>query len=67
MFVITGFGLTVTVNVVSSPSHPLAEGVMTYQTVPGVLMLLVSVWLMAAPNPDAGYPVIFGVLVTVQE
>jgi hypothetical protein len=49
----TGWGLTVTTTVSGVPTHPLAEGVIVYVAVPGVVPVAVSVCAIVAVEPFA--------------
>jgi hypothetical protein len=53
MFVIAGFGLTVTITVNVAPGHPPAVGVTVYVAVCAVFVGLVTVPVILAPDPAA--------------
>lgn len=48
---VAGMGLTVTVAVIGIPGHPVAEGVIVYTAVPGVVVVVVSVCVIVVPDP----------------
>lgn len=61
-----GIGLTVTFTFVTGPLQPLALGVMENVVTCGVLVVLVRVPDIGVPDPLAGIPVTFAVLLLVQ-
>lgn len=64
--VITGSGLTVTTTSIEFPAHPLAEGVILYVTLPGLIPSADdNTWLITVPLP-ADSPITFMGLNVVQ-
>jgi hypothetical protein len=55
--VITGDGLTVMVNVLGIPEHPLATGVTVMVAVTWLALVLIAVNVGMVPNPEADNPI----------